>query len=257
MLKNIFLELEYDGTGYFGWQIQNKKSPRHHVTRSPEERTVQGEVERALKKLFKKEIRVVSAGRTDRGVHAKGQCVNFKVNTKIPLKNIKTALNSFLPNDIFITKIKKVSLGFHARFDAKSKIYRYLISTNLKYSVFSRNYAWYLPEYIDVNLVKKTFPYLLGKKNFSCFAKEASKYKTCVREIKSLSVDKKKDLLCIDIEASGFLRNMVRNLVYFLVCIGKKKIPLKNVDKIIRKKISYTNKPAPGCGLYLLKVNYE
>ena len=119
MKKNIFLEIEYLGTGYFGFQIQA------HESRS--EVTVQGLIEKAIEKLFKQKVRIIYAGRTDRGVHAKGQAVNFIVDTSIPLNNIKAALNTLLPSDIRIKRLKEVSLDFHARFWAKSKLYEYMI----------------------------------------------------------------------------------------------------------------------------------
>lgn len=255
MLKNIFLELEYDGTDYFGWQIQDKKL---QVTghRLQAEKTVQGELEKALKKLFKQGIRVIYAGRTDRGVHARQQCVNFKIETDIPLKNVKTALNAFLPPDIFIKKIKQVPLDFHARFKVRSKIYRYLIFNKARPSVFTRNYAQYMPESVDLDKIRKIIPFLLGKKDVSCFAKEANKYKTCVREIKGISVKRKGACIYFDIEADGFLRNMARNIVAFLVKVGRDKFSLIEAKDIISGKKSYINKPAPPQGLYLHKVKY-
>ncbi|MCD6584076.1 MAG: tRNA pseudouridine(38-40) synthase TruA, partial [Candidatus Omnitrophica bacterium] len=118
MVKNIFLEIEYDGTNYFGWQIQSKE-------KKAKGRTIQEKIQQALEKLFNRKVKINYAGRTDRGVHAYSQCINFKIDTNIPLKNIRLALNSFLPSDISIKRIKKVPLDFHARFNAKSKIYRY------------------------------------------------------------------------------------------------------------------------------------
>ena len=256
MFKNVFLEIEYDGTSYFGWQVQNKKSP---VTgyKSQVKKTIQGELQKALRILFNKKIKVVYAGRTDTGVHAKGQCVNFKIETKIPLKNIKAAVNSFLPLDISIKKIKKVPLDFHARFNVKSKVYRYIIYNKKRPCVFNRNHAWYLPDKIDLAKVKKAIPKIAGQRDFSCFVKEARRYESCIRQIKAISVRKRGGFLYIDIEADGFLRNMVRNIVSLLVRIGRDKVSLKNVNKIIKKELPYANKPAPSCGLYLYKVNYE
>ena len=173
-MKNIFLEVEYLGTNYFGFQIQEKR-PKN-------ERTIQGVLEQAFKKLFKEKIRVTASGRTDRGVHAKAQVVNFKVDTRIPLANIKTALNSFLPADVRIKRIKRVPLGFHARFSAKSKIYRYLIYNHKEPSVFWKNFSWQVAESLDLNLMQEEAKKIIGRRDFSAFAKEAKKYRHCIRD---------------------------------------------------------------------------
>jgi len=237
MERNIFLELEYIGTNYFGFQLQNKKGK--------EEVSVQGELEKALCKLFKKKIRVIGSSRTDRGVHAKAAAVNFKVDTKIPLENIKKALNIFLPSNIRVKKIKEVLLDFHSRFWAKSKVYRYVIYRAKEPSVFWKDFSWHIAEPLDLEKMKKASKKLTGKRDFSSFAKKAKKYKDCEREIKSISIKKKPNFIYIDIEADGFLRNMARNIVMFLVKAGSKKF-----------KTGRSNHPAPARGLYLLKVKY-
>ena len=249
MKKNIFLEIEYLGTGYFGFQIQ--------VHESRSEVTVQGLIEKAIEKLFKQKVRIVYAGRTDRGVHAKGQVVNFIVDTSIPLNNIKAALNTLLPLDIRIKRLKKVSLDFHARFWAKSKLYEYVILNRDEPSVFDKDFSWHVAEKLDLDKMKKAAKKLTGKKDFVVFAKEAKRYKTCVRKIKEIRFKKKGNFIHIYIEADGFLRSMVRNIMAFLVRVGLGKIKLSDVGGIIKGKLPYANKPAPGSGLYLVKVNYE
>lgn len=235
MEKNIFLEIEYLGTNYYGFQIQEKKR-RSEVT-------VQAKLEEALERLFNKKIRIVSAGRTDRGVHAQAQVVNFKVDTKIPLDKIKRALNSFLPLDIMVIRVKKVPLDFHARFSAKSKIYRYLIYNQKEASVFCKDFSWHLREVLDLKLMEKVAKKLIGRRDFSSFAKEAKKYKHCIRELKDISIKKKGKFVQIDIEAEGFLRSMARNIVSFLV------------NSTLNKTL-LINKPAPAQGLYLYRVRY-
>jgi tRNA pseudouridine38-40 synthase len=248
MFKNILCEVEYVGSNYFGFQIQNKKK---------KEITVQEVIEDALEKLFSKKIRINYASRTDRGVHAFGQVINFKIDTKIPLSNIKNALNSFLPPDVKIKKIKKVPLEFHSRYNAFSKIYRYLILNKKQPSVFHQKFFWQIREKLDIDMMKKGAKKIKGKRDFSLFAKQSSNYKNCVREIKDIEIKKRGSLIIIDIEADGFLRNMARNIVSFLVRLGKKEIDLKEIDKILKKEKKYTNFPAPACGLYLLKVKYS
>ena len=233
---------------YFGFQIQQKKNKS--------EITVQSVLEKALKDLFKENIRIAASGRTDRGVHAKAQVVNFKVETKIPLNNIKKALNSFLPSDIRIRKIKKVPLGFHARFSAKSKVYRYIILNSKEFSVFSKDFTWQLDSNLDLGRMKKAAKKLVGRKDFSVFAKQASAYKDCHRFLRNISIRKSKNHILIDMEAEGFLRCMARNIVSFLVKVGECKIKPADTLAILKKKTPYINKPAPASGLYLYKVKY-
>ncbi|MFH1901651.1 MAG: tRNA pseudouridine(38-40) synthase TruA [Candidatus Omnitrophota bacterium] len=248
MLKNIFCEVEYVGTDYFGFQVQNKKGKR--------EITVQEVFETALERLFKEKIKIDYASRTDRGVHAKRQGVNFKVDTRIPLQNIERALNSFLPPDIRIKKIKGVPFDFHSRFWANSKIYRYVIFNRKNPSVFCQNFSWHIDKSLNLENAKRASKRLIGKYDFSLFAKEAKRYQSCIREIKDISFKKKNSFIYIDIEADGFLRHMARNIVSFLVKVAQEKISLKDIPLILERKISYTNKPAPARGLYLLKVKY-
>jgi len=247
-MQNISLEIEYVGTNYFGFQIQEKKNTK--------EITIQGVLEEALTKFFGQKIRIVYASRTDRGVHARGQIINFKIDTTAPLKNIKTAINSLLPPDIRIKKIKAVGLDFHARFWAKSKIYRYIILNKKEPSVFWEGFAWQVTDELDLAAMEKVANKLLGKKDFSLFAKKPEKYKDAIRTIKSIAVKKKGNFAYIEIEADGFLRYMARNIVSFLIKVASGKISTKVVDPILQKKAKYINKPAPAAGLYLCSVKY-
>jgi len=249
MESNIFLEVEYLGAPYFGFQIQDKKGKK--------EITVQAILEKALKRLFRKKIRAVYSSRTDRGVHAKAQAVNFKVNTKIPPSSIKRALNAFLPSDVRVKKAKKVPLDFHSRFWVKSKIYRYMIYRAKEPSVFWKDFSWHIKEPLDLERMKKISEKLIGRKDFSLFAKKAKVYKDCFREVKDISIRKKPGFIYIDIEADGFLRNMARNIVSFLVKAGLKGLSLKQAASILSKKAPYHNYPAPAQGLYLHKVKYR
>jgi tRNA pseudouridine38-40 synthase len=249
MQKNICLKIEYIGSNYFGFQLQDKKGKK--------EITIQEALEKAIGKLFRKKIRITAASRTDRGVHAKAQVVNFKVDTDIPLKNIKGALNAFLPKDIRVKSIKIAPFAFHARFWTKSKIYRYLILNKNEPSVFLKDFSWHIAKPLDVKKMNKTAQKLRGKKDFSLFAKEAKTYKDSTREIKELTVKKRGGFISVDIEANGFLRNMVRNIVTFLVKVGAGKVSLEKALGITKREIPYINKPAPACGLYLIKVKYS
>lgn len=260
MKKNILLRLEYDGTGYFGWQIQSEKSPCHHVATSPAKRekakTVQGELEKALLKLFRQNVKLVYASRTDRGVHAFGQVAQFSLETKIPLSNIKIALNSFLPQDIRIKHIAQVSGDFHARYKVKSKIYRYRILNTREESVFERNAGWFVPDELDLQKLRRAAELLVGYKDYSLFAKEAHTYHDCHRTVYGIKIKKTRSVVTVEIEADGFLRNMARNIVAFLVQAGRGDIRYTRIKDILSRKKSWKKNPAPPQGLYLYKVKY-
>jgi tRNA pseudouridine38-40 synthase len=213
-------------------------------------------MEKALKRLFHTKIRIAYASRTDRGVHAYSQVVNFKADTKIPLKNIKSGLNAFLPSDVRVKSAKFVPLDFHARFWAKSKIYRYVILNRKEPTVFWEDFCWHIPMPLNINAMRRVSQKLLGKKDFSLFAKEAHTYQGTVRNIMHITIKKKNSFLYIEVEANGFLRNMVRNIVSFLAQAGRGKINLREALKILQKRLKYHNQPAPAQGLYLIKVKY-
>ncbi|MDD5069702.1 MAG: tRNA pseudouridine(38-40) synthase TruA [Candidatus Omnitrophica bacterium] len=247
-MKNIFVKLEYCGTNYFGFQIQNKKNKK--------EVSVQELFEKALKKLFCRIIRISYCSRTDRGVHAKAQCINFKVVTDIPVRNIKKALNSFLPDDIRVKAVKLVPLDFHARFSVSSKIYRYVIHNSSIFSVFLKDFSWHYSGGLNISLMNEISKKMIGHRDFSIFAKEAKTYKSCNRHLKRIDIKRRNSFIYIDIEADGFLRNMARNIVSFLVNVGAGKISIVDAKLILSRDKFYHNFPAPPEGLYLKKVIY-
>jgi tRNA pseudouridine38-40 synthase len=250
MQRNICLIIEYDGTGYYGLQIQKKRSKNKFPT-------VQHEIQKALRRLFNMDIGINYSGRTDRGVHAKHQVVNFRIKTGISLLNIKKALNSFLPADIYIKKIESQPLGFHARYSVKSKIYRYIILNSKKYDVFERKYSWQVKEPLDINFMQECGSDLTGEKDFSLFALQPGKYKSCLRRLEKIKITKRGRFILIDIQAEGFLRGMARYLTGFLVQAGRHRITAEDIRKIFKTN-SRNNlfKPAPAQGLYLWKVFY-
>lgn len=246
-MRNIRITAAYDGTRYAGWQIQKNAG------------TVQEEIEKTLKKILKEKIKIIAAGRTDSGVHAKAQVANFKTKKNLPLQKLKAALNTNLPKDISITKIKNVPLKTHSRFDAKSKIYRYTILESRTKNPFLYPYYYRVRYKLDIPLMKKEAKVLLGKHDFKSFqAKSAfSNIKSTARTVKKISVKKEKQFIYIDIEADGFLHNMVRNIVGTLIEIGRGYLPAGSMKKILdsrdRRKAGPT---APAEGLTLIKVKY-
>jgi len=247
-MRNFKLEIEYDGTHYSGWQEQN---------RSKKARTIQHILEKTLNKILREKIKLTVAGRTDAGVHALAQVANFKSNTKMPFDRLRWGLNCLLPPDIKITRIKNVSLDFNSRFSAKSKIYRYTV-LNRKYSsalLANRVYFFHYP--LDIKLMHQEAKALLGKHNFKSFQATEKRQREPMRTIKHIKIIREKDLLHIDLEADGFLYNMVRNIAGTLLEIGRGRFPKGSMKKILQSRNRRLAGPAlPAKGLCLLKVKY-
>ena len=268
MMRNIRLTIEYDGTRFSGWQAQaGAKSLK----------TIQEEIEKAGKKLFGKKIRVIGAGRTDSGVHAEGQVANFKIQSSLALINIKKGLNSYLPKDIAVVSAEEVPLSFHARFNAKEKLYRYRIFNRDTRSPILQRFSAFSSYDFDINAMKKAAKYFVGKKDFKSFQASDKKKKSSIRTIKRLKIlrfaqddpfirrknsprgqiIKKPPVIDIYIKGDGFLYNMVRNIVGTLIDVGRGKISPDAVKEILSKKHRPSaGQTAPAEGLSLLKVIY-
>ncbi|MEW6101165.1 MAG: tRNA pseudouridine(38-40) synthase TruA [Candidatus Omnitrophota bacterium] len=244
-MPNIKLKIEYDGTNYGGWQRQkNSKS-------------IQETIERVLMRILREKVHLVASGRTDSGVHAKEQVANFETKSNMPLDKLQKAMNSLLPEDISINSVRKAPLDFHSRFQAKSKVYRYTILNRASPSALLRNRVYFYPYPLDTQSMKKEAGNLLGKRNFRSFQASSKKKSSAVRTIKALKVVKNQDIISIDIEADGFLYNMVRNIVGTLIEIGRGKLKKGSLREILAAKDrSYAGPTAPAQGLCLMKVKY-
>jgi tRNA pseudouridine38-40 synthase len=245
-IQNFKLTIEYDGTHYFGWQRQ-AVGP-----------TIQAEIERALALMTGAAVTLIGAGRTDAGVHALGQVANFRCSTRLEPGPILKGLNSLLPPDIAIRECLIVPESFHARFDAKTKIYRYRILNGETRSAIERNYAWYIYNPLDIAAMRQAAGFLVGRYDFKAFESTGSPRAHTVRTL--LRADwtgESGGSLVFQVEADGFLRCMVRNIVGTLVAVGKGKLSPGDVGTILdsrdRKRAGAT---APGRGLFLVEVNY-
>ena len=244
--RNIKLVVQYDGTRYYGFQRQ-KNLP-----------TIQAELETAIERITKAYSHVTASGRTDAGVHALGQVVNFRTCARMPVDKFVPALNSVLPDDIRIRRAEEVPLGFHARFDARWKTYEYSIDTRPVQSVFMRNYAYHLNIPLNLEEMKMAAEYLVGVHNFRSFASSGGSAKTFTRNVRRLEITTRDDpILRILIEADGFLYNMVRTIVGTLLEVGLGKISAEYV-KYIRDAGDrrLAGPTAPACGLCLIRVDY-
>lgn len=269
-MRNIKLTIEYDGTDYAGWQIQNPKSKIHPpstrlrriVRRNFSEggqkskiKTVQETIERVLEKILQEKVRLIGSGRTDAGVHAKAQIANFKTHSDIPLLKLRRALNSLLLEDIVISKVQEVSLDFHARYSARSKVYRYTILNRQYRSAHLKDFVYFYSYPLDVRSMKKEAKIFLGRKDFRSFQASDKKCRTSIRKIKKLNIEKDGDFIHIDIEADGFLYNMVRNVVGTLIEVGSgKSLDIKKLLSL--KDRTLAGPTAVARGLCLMEVKY-
>jgi tRNA pseudouridine38-40 synthase len=245
-LRNICLFLEYEGTNYYGWQLQ------------PARPTIQGELLKAIKKLTGENVTLFGSGRTDRGVHATMQVANFKTRSSIPTSRIPHGLNAYLPSDITVVRAKEVPLDFNSQFNAKSKRYRYTILNRKTPRALLRNTSYLIRRELSIKDMKKAARYFIGKKDFRAFAKESKKRISTIRRISEILIKKQKDILTIEIEGDGFLYTMVRAIVGTLLEVGLGKMSLEKVKEIISsrdRKLAGPNVPAKG--LCLIKVTYE
>lgn len=249
-MRNIKLTIEYDGTDFNGWQIQAKRN-----------RTVQGEIEKALQKILNKKTRICGSGRTDSGVHALGQVANFRTTATIPCDGLHRALNTYLPDDISILTAKEVPLTFHAQFNAKRKTYRYTILNRREPCAINRRYYTHINYQLNINRMRAAAKFLIGKHDFKCFvasnpAKRGKKEST-MRQIYRAEIKKHKDFVVFEIESNGFLYKMVRNIIGTLIDIGVRNHPATAMHDILKSK-NRTNAgdTAPPQGLCLYKVSY-
>jgi tRNA pseudouridine38-40 synthase len=243
MLRNIKLEIEYDGTDFHGWQIQ------------PQLRTVQGEIQDKLQTILGHEVNLIGAGRTDVGVHALGQVANFKTERELDKNSIRNGLNGLLPNDIVIKKIEEVDLDFNSRYDAKRRLYKYRI--HLGRTAILRNYVWEVLYPLDLEKIIEATENIEGEHDFSSFCLAESGKENNVCRVSSANWQKSGDELTFKIEADRFLHTMVRGLVGTLVEVGRGYFSVSDFIDIMEAKDRRKAGPtAPARGLYLVEVKY-
>jgi len=244
-LQRIKLIVEYDGSGYHGFQVQNNAH------------TVQSELEQAISRLNGEKTAIMFAGRTDAGVHARGQVVAFDSASSIPPDKWQFALNSFLPPDIRVLRSGLTRPDFHPRFDALHKRYRYLIYRRREGAVFYRSLALINDERLDIEAMNQACSLLVGSQDFRAFCASGSSAKTYQRTVYHCSLEEQDPLLQFEIEADGFLYNMVRIIVGTLLNIGRGIYPAQAMTDIIASRDrSQAGPTAHPQGLYLMHVTY-
>ena len=247
MMYNYQLIIEYDGSSFVGWQFQKNGI------------SVQETLEKNLKKIFKKKTRIIGAGRTDKGVHAIGQCANFLIDERIENKEIfLNSINFFLRRYLIsVIDIKKKRLNFNSRYDAKERIYQYKIINRFSSLTIDKNKAWHIKKKLDLKLMKKGAAILKGTHDFSTFRASSCSAKSPIKKIKSIKVKKSRNNILIEFQSKSFLQNQVRSMVGCLKYLSSNKWSLKNFKAAMKsKKRELCAPPAPACGLYLTKVKY-
>jgi len=239
--------ISYDGSGFSGYQVQ------------PNKRTVQSVLESVLTKMHRgKEVKVFASGRTDAGVHAKGQVIHFDSPLQIPEEKWEKALNSLLPEDLSVLSVVSVEESFHARFDAKGKEYRYVLHLSSKWDPFRRKFAYQYPFPLDLNAMEEASKFFLGTHDFTSFCAAKTEVVDKVRTIETIDFTRENELLTIRFVGNGFLYNMVRILVGTLLEVGSGERSPEDIPIILaHRDRKYSGKTAPGHGLYLWEVFYE
>ena len=238
-----FIQIAFNGSEYHGWQ------------RQPNAFSVQEALEEALSALLASEISIVGAGRTDAGVHAEQIYAHFDYENLLDLADLTYKLNRFLSKSIAVRDIRKVSKEAHARFDAISRSYRYLIETEK--NPFNTDFTHFVGLPLDVDQMNRATEFLIGKQDFECFSRTHTDVKTFICDVKAASFSKEGSLIRFEITADRFLRNMVRAVVGSLLEVGLGKRSPEWIQELIRSKSrSKAGASAPAKGLSLTAVNY-
>lgn len=246
-MRNIKLILEYDGTNYHGWQTQAGGAIP----------TIQETLEQAVSTITNEESKTYSSGRTDAGVHALGQAVNFHTRNSLPAKAWAPVLNRLLPDDIRVLTSEEVPEDFHARYSARGKIYRYRILNRRSPTALYRNYSWHVDIPLKVKRMRQAAECLEGKHDFSAFRSSSCGAKSPVRNLRRVEIKKSADCIDVWLEADSFLQYMARNITGTLVEVGLGRFTPVGLGQILRSRDrTMAGKTAPPQGLYLVTVLY-
>ena len=244
-MRNLRLDLCYEGTRYRGWQRLSNT-----------DNTIQQKLETALSRILGETVEVSASGRTDAGTHALRQTVNFRCNSLMPAQEILENLRRYLPEDIGIYSCKDVSERFHARLNAKTKTYRYRIWNSHNPCVFERKFVYIENEPLDVEAMQNGAREFLGQHDFSAFCVKRSDKKSTVRYIHSFDVERNGDEVVFTVTGNGFLHHMVRIMVGTLVEVGKHQRESASIAELFGGKRAESGVLLPACGLCLMEVNY-
>lgn len=244
-MKRVMLVVAYDGTNYCGWQIQANGI------------TVQEELNRCLSKLLKEPIQTVGASRTDAGVHALGDVAVFDTAARMPAEKISYALNTYLPEDIRIQYSAEVAADFHPRYCESEKTYEYRILNRRFPLPTQRLYTYFYHYKLDVEKMREGASFLVGRHDFASFCGANAQVKSTVREVTGIDIEKKDDVITIQVRGRGFLYNMVRIIAGTLIEIGNEQYPPEKMGEILQACDRQQAGPtAPACGLTLKEIKF-
>jgi len=245
-MRNVKLLLEYDGTEFHGFQRQGRL------------RTVQGVLEERFSALLREPIAVIGAGRTDAGVHARGQVANFHTSRPIAIEKLAAVLNGALPLDVKVQGAEEVEAGFHARRSARGRTYEYTIVERAQPSPLTGRFALVLPERVQVARMARAARGLLGRHDFRAFQGGGAETKSTERTLRRLEARREADRVTVTAEAEAFLYQMVRRLVGALLAVSRGELAPEEVQAALRAgNRGLLPAPAPACGLCLVQVSYE
>ncbi|WP_254507382.1 tRNA pseudouridine(38-40) synthase TruA [Anatilimnocola floriformis] len=249
-MPNFKLTIAYDGTDFGGWQWQ------------PNSRTIQAELEKAIERITQQKVRCTASGRTDAGVHALGQVVSVKIDTQLSCEVLRKGINAELPDDIIVCQMQHAPDDFHAIRDAARKRYRYVVQDGRLRDIFARGFVWHVRQALDDAVMAEAAKSLVGTHDFKSYQSTGSMRLTTERTIYDLLVERREAELTsrvvIEVEANGFLYNMVRNIVGTLVQIGKGLAPISfTAEALAARDRRAAGMTAPPQGLFLIGVEYD
>lgn len=246
-MANYKITIQYDGTRYKGWQVLANS-----------DMTIQGKLQNILTRFTGAETDVIGSGRTDAGVHARGQVANFHIQDKFSKEEILDVLNKYLPDDISVTEISQIPDRFHSRYNATGKTYSYYIDISPKADVFKQRFLYHYGKSLNVDAMKHAASQLIGTHDFTSFCGNSHFKKSAVRTITDINISVENSIICISYTGDGFLQNMVRIMTGTLIEVGNGSRNAASIEDLINQKdrasAGYT---APPQGLFLEKVYYD
>lgn len=244
-MRNLRLDICYDGTRYRGWQRLSFGG-----------NTIQGKLENALSRLLGETVEVSGSGRTDAGTHALGQVANFHCESDMPCQEILSGLRMYLPEDIGVYDCRDVSKRFHARLNAREKTYRYRLWNSTKPCVFDRKYVFIDPRAFDLNKMQQAAQLFIGTHDFSAFCGNKHMKKSTVRAIRSFDIVRSGEEIVFTVTGNGFLQHMVRIMVGTLLEVGLGERPAQSIASLYGGVRAEAGPAVPACGLCLMEVAY-
>ncbi len=244
-MRNLRLDLCYDGTKYKGWQRL-----------SSNDNTIQSKLETALSRILNEPVEVIGSGRTDAGTHAKHQVANFHCQSQMPCQQILELLRRYLPEDIGIYSCRNVSERFHARLNAKTKTYVYRLWNSTQPCVFERKYVYTDTRELDVEKMRQAAEYFIGTHDFSAFCANKNMKKSTVRHIEAFEITEIDGEIRFAVTGNGFLHHMVRIMVGTLLEVGRAERDQDSIDSLFGQERAQAGALVPACGLCLMEVSY-